>query len=370
MKLNIIIPTRNPKLDKFNLLSIISQDIPVNKIIIINDSTNKKLDLYLKKIISKNLRKIILVDNKFLTKSNIPLKLGTPKWNLGVARNVGILISLSYSNLNTKTLFIDDDIFFKEISRKDFNKVLKENNLLGKIFIEGCPDLSRLEWIELYLKIKSPFKKVQNNYIEKIYQYLGRNSVYLIKKYTTLLSGTSDFISQIPQRNELSGGAFLCSKSVLETSFFSNWFDEDWLWFDKCRVLKKPKEVYSGIKVLHNSKRKKILVLDNLVSEEYGKILTNSLKSKKQKNILEIVKESIIYRKNTIKVILFSFKSLKDKDKFDRKIIKNLEKLLSWLEKIKVSKLISDIRDHKELNKKLLKNKEFYLRNIREVLNG
>ena len=127
MKLNIIIPTRNPKRNQCNFLHILKSNLPLNKLIIINDSTNE--NPILKKEIKEVSDKIIIIDNIFLNRAKIPLTLGPKSWNLGMARNIGMLISLFYSDKDTKTCFFDDDVFLKKINVVNLKKIFNKEKI-------------------------------------------------------------------------------------------------------------------------------------------------------------------------------------------------------------------------------------------------
>ncbi|HII16251.1 MAG TPA: glycosyltransferase family 2 protein [Nanoarchaeota archaeon] len=371
MRLNIIIPTRNgaPKLAALlKSLKKIEQDI--NVIIVVDDSTKKMQNRAIKKLCRK-FGKIVLVDNEKLNLLNFPkkssiLRLGTNKWNLGNARNIGILYSLAFSDTNAYTVFLDDDM----VVLKGAGKHIKDR-ILGRINIIGAPDLSKLEWLQLYLKYKEPQWKSYNDYIEAVYNKLKHKSIALISEYTNLSSYQTKKSIKFPQRSELSGGAFICSNNILPLAFFPNWFDEDWLWFYSIRESAGIKIKGTSLVVLHNSSKKEILDLNSLIFEEDGKIMTNSLKKSPDINKLKdkVIKE-IYHRKALVSNILSAFNSLEDKNRIDMLIVKRLALLHNYLINITPSRYIKEILKFIKLQKYLKENQSNLSRDIRGIENG
>ena len=195
-----------------------------------------------------------------VTRGSEPL-LGRKNWNLGVARSIGGRYA---SQQHGYTLFLDDDMI---VSRLVYPTI----DLVGCV-IDGCPDLSRLEWVELYLGVLMGDFGVG---------YPARFTVDQAKSslscYTDLpcVGGTDH---SIPPRDELSGGAFLCRTELLREAHFANWYDEDWLWFDTIRKRKQITTGSSESRVFHSSRRKTITDLRLMLFEERGKILTAAAK--------------------------------------------------------------------------------------------
>ena len=146
----------------------------------------------------------------------------------------------------------------------------------------------------------------------------------------------------MPNRNELSGGAFIVSTSIFKSCSFPSWFDEDWFWFDKIRTIASTNQDNTNIKILHNSDKKVILDLDCLKFEEDGKILTNSLKNG-NKAIQESVNKQIdfvLYKLNYIQETLWNIKS---KNGTDERIQYHLKQLYEYIKNKNASYYISEI---------------------------
>ncbi|MFH1365378.1 MAG: glycosyltransferase family A protein [archaeon] len=370
-KLNIIIPTRNPKNIERTLNKLFLSKLQINKIIIIDDSTSSKENKKLKKS-SLKYKKLILVNKDLIKRIKIPTILGLRSWNLGNAKNIGALFSLAISK-DSLCMFLDDDILLEE-SKKNifFKKEIKKKRLI-KIKLRGSPDLSRIEWIELYLKNRDKKIKLLNKYIEKIYSSLGNDSISLFSEYTEIQNRKVNYKSKkyqkFPQRRELSGGAFICDSSLFKKNMFANWFDEDWLWFFYAKKNKNVKRTSLPLIAYHLPKKKKILDLDRLKFEETGKILTNILKKRLNKNINNLIDIELKKREKIISFILYNFQRIDHKNTFDRKIILHLQEINKWLKNYKRELLISNILKYQKDKKDLFKNKEKYLKNIRSVLN-
>ncbi len=367
MKFNIVIPTRNPEKGNNNFEFILNSNIPLNKLIIIDDSTINASSTMLKKLALNHKERIVLLSKSNIKKTKIPLKLGVSKWNLGNARSLGMLASLAYSEGSNATIFFDDDIYPIEETFKFMKNRLKEN-YLGKINIQGSPDLSRLEWIELYLKIKSPESEIRNDYIEEIYKLCKHKTENIIKNYTDLLPEFKDEVVLFPQREELSGGAFFCCNSLLERGLFSNWFDEDWLWFENCRKTYNARVINSGFKIFHKSKIKSILIRKQLIFEEKGKIMTALLKDYSSINLRDKIEEIISKRVRLINKIYDDFDNLNNKNSLDRKIIKELIDLSLKVKNIDRKDLLKKIKEFKEKNELYLNNEIIYAKKLKEVL--
>ncbi|PIN81303.1 hypothetical protein COV11_02240 [Candidatus Woesearchaeota archaeon CG10_big_fil_rev_8_21_14_0_10_30_7] len=367
MKFNIVIPTRNPKKGSNNFEFILNSNIALNKLIIIDDSTNKSSSKMLEELSLKYKPKIILLNKNILKKINVPFKLGSYNWNLGNARSLGMMTSLAYSECSEATIFFDDDIYPTKQTIK-IEKNCMRKHYLGKINIQGSPDLSRLEWIELYLKVRSPNSKVENIHINRIYYSCKKKSKNLIEKYTDLLPELNEDKITVPQRNELSGGAFLCDNKLLKFMLFSNWFDEDWLWFESCRKTQDAKMINLRFKVFHNSKIKQILIKKKLLFEENGKIMTTLLKNNQPINQKNELEDIIDQRVRLINKILQHFLKINNKNYSDKKIIKELEKLSIELKNINRTTILKKINNFKGINELYLKNKKVYLKNLKKFL--
>ncbi len=360
MKINIIIPTRNPSESLFELFnSFIKMGDIIGRVFLINDSPqveSKIIDKLISKF-SSNYR-IVVVDKKVVESLNIPLKLGPSYWNLGGARNVGLFFSLAFSDKSTFSCFFDDDIIIESVG-----DLIEYNLKFGKINISGCPDLSRLEWLELYLKYKSGFNVLENPYIEELYSQLSGSVSSLILRYTDLIDEKESNISNISQREELSGGAFICTNQYLGEFFFSNWFDEDWLFFDLIRKNFNTTSNFTGLIVKHNSRKKEILSQESLRFEEVGKIITNTIKYKSPNiSLSESLFNEIQKRKIILNKIINKYLTLEGCSD----IVISLNNLLTFLSDLNVLELINKIEEYNRLNTSLRYSREEIITKIRQ----
>lgn len=300
MKSSIIIPTcSNPnKLERLlNSIPSYNANNPIEQSLIVDDSPDEKSKAENKRIaqmypstlyINKEIFESILSIYHSDTKNDQPyfLKLGTKEWNLNNARNIGALILYSISKQDDKIICLDDDIVFEKHDVSELSKIIKNTiPLLGGFRLKGCPDLSRLEYIELYSKIlASKFLKKNINYTPSTFYVTlvadaKSSSEECIQKYTNLILEKEHHNKDaFPQRKELSGGAFIASANLFKDSYFPDWFDEDWTWFDIIRKKRKINNHLIKDEITHLSNKKEILIKNALEFEEHGKILTNAVK--------------------------------------------------------------------------------------------
>ena len=373
MKLNIIIPTRDRASKVNDLISSFKRlNKQINCVFIVDDSTKKSQSKQLQQIYKKSKQKIMLINNKKIAKlkSKVNIKLGNKKWNLGSARTVGVLYSLALSNGSTHTMFFDDDMVIEKNKAKQVKIINK--NFLGRIDLFGSPDLSRLEWLELYLKVKDPSKRSENDYIEEIYKRIRRKSRFLLDNYTNLNGSSKAQLNKakIPQRRELSGGAFICSNDVISTNFFPNWSDSDWYWFNSTRKSNILKNSPSGMNVTHNGLRKDIININNLKFEERGKILTRVLKGLKRNKedspkIKLKLSQEIFKRKKIISEIIESFEHLKNKEEKDKEIITKIKQLRKYVDNINEKDCEKKLKNFLKQSKYLKNNLGGIIRSIK-----
>lgn len=301
MKASIIIPTcSNPnKLEKLlNSIPSYNANNPIEQSLIVDDSPDEKSKAENKRIaqmypstlyINKEIFESVLSIYHSDTKNDQPnfLKLGTKEWNLNNARNIGALILYSISKQEDKIICLDDDIVFEKNDTSRISKIIKNTKpILGGFKLKGCPDLSRLEYIELYSKIlASKFLKKNVNYTPSTFYVTlvadaKNSSEECIKKYTNLILEKEHHNKDtFPQRKELSGGAFIASAKLFKDSYFPDWFDEDWTWFDIIRKKNRINNCFIKDEITHLSNKKEILIKNALEFEEHGKILTNAVKA-------------------------------------------------------------------------------------------
>ncbi len=336
-----------------NLISVFGNTIPL--IIIIDDSTkgthiNEVFD-YISKL--DNIIIHINKDNWAKFKNYIfnhsreyrkiqflkQLDLGKKNWNTPIARNIAFIIATLFTKeKENKILFIDDDIRLTE--KVNLNEIYLKNKV-GGFLLSSCPDLSRLEWINLFLLTEQYSKKnKQRSYVFKLFKKIGlKQSRFLLGKYMEIIDKKikDNFYLDSNFRGELHGGAFLIEKRLIKECMFIPCFDEDWYWFQKItsrnfknRILK------AGF--LHASRKKIVLDKKTLLNEEFGKIIVYLQRGKKYYYIpsKKIIQEEIYRRIDIISKIVAGFKSIKNKKKKlkVKMIINYLEELIRFLNKI------------------------------------
>lgn len=239
------------------------------------------------------------------------INLNKNEWNTPEARNVSSVVTLLVSSINDIVLKLDDDM----IVTQDLRIPENISKLIG-IKITGCPDFSRLEWIQLYSKSLLKLKAKQKNkngyeYIDKFAQEWKDEEIFsLINQYTNLITPLIWKINKnihpliFSQRDELSGGAYLTIVHYLTRAMFPPWYEEDWFWFKSVRKNLDISFVSSGI--IHKASKKTILNMSALKKEELGKILTLPLRYT-NKLTVEIINEYIHYRIGIMEKYIYLF---------------------------------------------------------------
>lgn len=356
MKPNIVITSRNRSENIDRLLSSFSEtQQQAENIIIIDDSTTKENKDKVKDVCKthENLPcKIVNSDVLSEINMNSPLntiiKLGVPEWNLANGRNIGMLFSYALSEAESYTMFLDDDMTFP------FGLDVKENpkNLLQKIGLQGCPDLSRLEWVQFFVKYRGG--KSVSDYVHRLYGHTNVSSELLLAKYTDLVSN-QDRGKELPdllQRQELSGGAFICQNQVMPISAFPSWFDEDWYWFHTVRESTYTTSHYSGFDIQHNSDRKAILNGSALWFEEQGKIMTEALKEYVSSDITidEALRRQHKQAIDKVKAILEQSRHVRFKGNIEQETYKYLSELNEKLRDDSPARYVGKITDFQRIN--------------------
>ncbi|MHA1797432.1 MAG: glycosyltransferase family 2 protein [Candidatus Helarchaeota archaeon] len=356
MKPNIVITSRNKPENINRLLSSFSRTRQsVENIIIIDDSTTKVYQERVKKVCKtykdlpcRIVSSDILAEVKIDSKLSEIIKLGVPEWNLANGRNIGLLFSYALSEAEGYTIFLDDDITFP------FGLNVKQNPkyLLQQIGLQGCPDFSRLEWIQFYIEERG--KRSISDYVHKLYKHTIVSSKLLLATYTDLVPARDDEekLPDLLQRQELSGGAFICSNKVMPISAFPSWFDEDWYWFHKIRITTNTTMHYSGFDVQHNSDRKVILNGTALWFEEQGKIMTEALKNYESSNITidEALRRQHKQSVDKVNAILEQSRKIKFKGNIEQEIYKHLSELSEKLRNDSLARYVSRVSDFQRID--------------------
>ena len=373
MKPNIVITSRNRPENIDRLLSSFSDtQQPDENIIIIDDSTTKGYKDKVKGVCKthENLScKIVSSDilpeiNRSSPLSTI-IKLGVPEWNLANGRNIGMLFSYALSGAEGYTMFLDDDMTFP------FGLDVKQNpkDLLQQIGLQGCPDLSRLEWAQFFVEDRGG--KSVSDYVHRLYGHTNVSSELLLATYTDLVSN-QDGRKELPdllQRKELSGGAFICSNQVMPISAFPSWFDEDWYWFHTVRESTNTTSHYSGFDIQHNSDRKTVLNGSALWFEEQGKIMTEALKEYVSSDITidEALRRQHKQAVDKVKAILEQSRHIRFKGNIEQETYKHLFELSEKLRDDSPARYVSKITDFQRINDLWQSN---FIKTVEQIYRG
>ncbi len=357
MTLNIVITSRNKPSNVKRLLKSFSDTRQyADNIIIIDDSTKQEFSDELSNVANSYIDlNTVVVDKEAVEKlredSELEetLKLGVPEWNLANGRNIGMLFSYAFADGNGQTMFLDDDMTFPY----ELNNDPPEGNIkLKQIGLQGCPDLSRLEWVQLYVKTRNPENASLSKYVEKLYQQTQDRSSLVISTYTDLILPQEGQLPSLLARDELSGGAYICSTNVLKLSSFPSWFDEDWFWFDRIRRITETRHGNAGITIQHNSDRKKILDNKWFEFEEEGKILTEVLKE--SYNTGKLVDVAVIrqmeYSLNKVRRIQKLVEQMNGRNEIDEEVQYHLQQLNDYLRQQTASRYVAKAKRFKEFN--------------------
>jgi hypothetical protein len=206
------------------------------------------------------------------------MRLGQTGWNVHSARNIGMIAAaLLYQDVS-HVLNFDSDIVVPPGFR------LKAERLpsFSCCQISGCPDLSRLEWIELFCCTNARGPRFLNrdadNYVGRLISQNESSALEaLLKQFTDLFPDDFTPVAEqqfvkIPQREEYYGACYLLSVDRFWKSPVPPWFDNDWSFFSSIRMNKEIIE-FLPICVEHAASRKTILCQESLRHEEYGKLL-------------------------------------------------------------------------------------------------
>ncbi|KZL05060.1 hypothetical protein [Pseudovibrio sp. Ad26] len=201
------------------------------------------------------------------------LCLGNPGWSAHHGRMIGMLLTRIFFPEALRTLHLDADI----VIPYDLNLKLDELPPFTCFGLSGCPDLSRLEWIEFAaLSGLPPTKFNATRYVEKLRCSLKDTEIDAIFDHYTDLCGCLEDNNlphiKLPTREEFHGATYLLDPKLFVTAPYGEWYDNDWTFFimnDRTC----PSRSFLQESLLHLSRRKKILLTDELQLEEVGKLL-------------------------------------------------------------------------------------------------
>ncbi|OGC49704.1 hypothetical protein A2716_00015 [candidate division WWE3 bacterium RIFCSPHIGHO2_01_FULL_40_23] len=344
----IIIITKNNKNELKSLLKSIKQNdtLKMYPIVIIDDSENKVNQLSVKKVVdAQNFLNITVINKenwnrikKQLLKNlqNVDervvinsLNLGRHLFNTFSTLNVGILIALTSYDKLQNVLILDSDI----VIPKDFDISKLHPKYLYGFTIRGSPDLSRIQWISLYIKYlfkkyNLPIKLSTRTIVDlmarklKVYEMeiiISRYTDFYVYKGPHILKKDLDI--KFPTRG-IDTNVMLIPKKLLRRCLFPRWWGQQFAWFHKLRL--ELTDIRFSTKVLiHHARQKQIL--DPILNYELqGSILTEMYK----KNVN-------FYNEDMVK-------------KETQEQISVLNKLVKLITKIKTSSLL--IGELRELN--------------------
>jgi len=368
-KFSFLIPARDNSTKLSNLIISIkkNQQMKNANFYIIDDSTileervkNRNLVLNLKenrvmyvdkerwdsikKIISKELKGKFSVA---LRKMN----LGTKSWNTHNTRNIGQVICALFCDPKEYIISLDEDM----VLPKGFHLSI-ESELEG-ILLMGCPDLSRLEWIQLYgllLSEKLQIKVSDFGYTSRLTRKLGNDFIKgVLCRYTNFIEEIPASSVKFPPREEMNNGSFVTLAENISLLKYPSWFDSDWFWFQRIRKGKDYSVKFNRSFVIHDSSRKEVLNQKMLEFEEIGKIITILLKTRSKGEIpsdLEIRKE-VKKREKLLNLTLdlfnevLLFSNQVDQGKI-KTIMSSINNLLFFLDKIREPDIIKTIQNY------------------------
>lgn len=382
-KLTILIILKNDSKRFENLLVSIknNKSLANSKIIVIDDSNNQKSIQKNERIIDRNPEEILYINKevwdqfktdliKRLSQENLKkllekIKLGVDSWNVHNVRNIGQIICNTVCDNNQTILSLDGDMLIPTKLKVNKDRVSKPKSLL----LMGSPDLSRLEWIRLFISLNSSFDK--RDYNSLLFRKMGpKHLKFVMKQYTDLPNrdGSHYHINQIyPKREEMNNGANLNSLQNHSHSMYPPWFDSDWFWFQRLRKKIKKAPCFTKSSIIHNSYKKHILVSRMLEFEEEGKIITTILENKKIGVLLtrEEINTEINRRIALLNEDLRKLKIIKLSKNLLHPIEIVLEDLINYLKNINIRKIIKQINSY-EKNDSLWNKLLFSIKNFKE----
>jgi len=277
--------TKNDETKVSSILSSISANnkLSVCKIILIDDSYNPSVLTSNSSSVRKSPLDIdhIKSDDWMEYKSVILWKLDSPfvdkldiwlaQWNTPNVRNVWhVIANLKYPN-SSNIIHFDDDM---EVSNLNIDT---PGDFLG-IPITWCPDLSRIEWIQLYIRHLSETYKVVSNeeYYDKLLMLFNSDQIQnFISTYTDLLPSNSlkNHPLLLPSRQEFSWWAYINSLYNTSISTFPYTYNEDWCYSGLLNQrLNTENRFIAHSSVEHRSSVKQILDSQYLMNEELWEI--------------------------------------------------------------------------------------------------
>jgi hypothetical protein len=194
------------------------------------------------------------------------------------ARNIGLIAAGVLFPECCSTLHLDSDIEIPETFALDDIPP----GALTCLQIDGCPDLSRLEWIALLtFSLARSYSLTHSSHgqqysLEIASRLPPAHIETILDEFTdvpTMRDGRTDGrVLSFPTREEYHGACFIASSRLLERCPFPHWFDNDWFVFQELRSPGASVE-FLPQRVTHRSARKKVFDRWWLLQEENGKIL-------------------------------------------------------------------------------------------------
>ncbi len=203
------------------------------------------------------------------------LRLGMPGWNVANARNIGLLL-LHALYPGAASLSLDSDMILPA------SLMVPKSSSCYSFTLEGGVDLSRLEWIGVYLRYLARLLGRRVN--EAAWYGTSLLGALSLEELAAVIQSFSRFPVEanaldapltlaLPCREENHGGCYVLPPELARVIPFPSWYDNDWFFF---RTLRQGKRFvrFDEQVVCHASGPKDVLHLDCLCDEERGKILT------------------------------------------------------------------------------------------------
>lgn len=234
------------------------------------------------------------------------LRLGQAGWAVHAARMVGMLATQVLFPQATRVLHLDSDIILP-------NDLKLQPQMLPTftcLQISGCPDLGRLEWIDLLLAwILGPndAEKQNKNYVNLLLADKPSETIrQILGQYTELMEPSAVHMTHggdLILRHEYHGACYVLSPALYGCSSFPEWYDNDWSFFSIVREGAAP-VTFLPQQVIHAASRKLVLCQRSMLLEEHGNILHRAIVSGATR---EACRDVLDYRRSEIQRIKDDF---------------------------------------------------------------
>lgn len=205
------------------------------------------------------------------------LELGNPGWNVHYARNIGMVIAKTFFSDCTYVLNFDSDIVIPEHFQLNGNF----EQFLSAFKIDGCPDMSRLEWIVYYGLFLNLKYRMGLHFTKQLYIFILTEELSL-ERIASMIATYSNLEIEFPvevhdwqvfpTREEYHGASYVMATNKFGECPFPGWYDNDWYFF---KELRSHSDIVNFLpqSVVHVSAQKNILDEFFFFFEERGKII-------------------------------------------------------------------------------------------------